>query len=266
MKILTTADYCRDLILLSEIFGHNKQLSNVPGIYCIINSVNSKSYIGSSKNIYKRLRDHIYRLRRGSHYNEYLQRAFIKYGERNFYFSVIEECLESLLEDREQFYMDTLNSVNPFFGYNIAPTANRSVISEETKKKISESMIGKPGRRLGFKVTETTKEKLREINTGKVTSPGTKSKISNTLKGVNTWARGSIKGPRPPEVKEKISAKNKGASNGQAKPVLFVVDGIIVGRWLSALDAAVANSLKPYTLRIYARNKKMYNGGHFEYE
>jgi group I intron endonuclease len=61
------------------------------GVYQIRNLINNKVYIGSSKNIKSRRRDHLYYLRHGQH-NRYLQQDWNKYGENNFIFEVLLEC------------------------------------------------------------------------------------------------------------------------------------------------------------------------------
>ena len=77
------------------------------GIYAIINKVNNKIYIGSSKNIYNRKAQHYSELRGNYHENKFLQRSWNKYGENNFEFRVIEivENIDKLLEV-EQKYID----------------------------------------------------------------------------------------------------------------------------------------------------------------
>jgi hypothetical protein len=70
--------------------------------------------------------------------------------------------------------------------------------SEETKKKLSEALIGiKKG-----KMPDETKEKLRIINTGKVTSEETKKKQSEALIGIK-------KGKMSDETKEKLRKSKK---------------------------------------------------------
>lgn len=66
------------------------------GIYSIKNKVNGKIYIGQSTDIIDRLRHHLSELRHNRHSNSYLQRSFNKYGEENFEFDVVEECLETI--------------------------------------------------------------------------------------------------------------------------------------------------------------------------
>lgn len=52
-----------------------------PGIYCIENIQTGKKYIGQQVNIRSRWYQHRNELRRGIHCNDYLQKAWNKYGE-----------------------------------------------------------------------------------------------------------------------------------------------------------------------------------------
>lgn len=61
-------------------------------IYKIENSVNGKTYIGSTDRAFERRRvEHITELRGGYHDNKYLQNSWNKYGEDSFTFSIIEK-------------------------------------------------------------------------------------------------------------------------------------------------------------------------------
>ena len=72
----------------------NKILSEKCGIYLITNLVNGKRYIGSSKDLYKRLYQHIWHLDRNEHENSYLQRSWSKYGKDSFEWGILEYCDE----------------------------------------------------------------------------------------------------------------------------------------------------------------------------
>ena len=63
------------------------------GIYEIKNKINGKMYIGQSRNINKRRSYHLWKLRSNNHFNPLLQNSFNKYGEHNFEFIILEECI-----------------------------------------------------------------------------------------------------------------------------------------------------------------------------
>ena len=98
-------------------------------------------YVGSACNLATRWRYHRWQLRKETHANTHLLRAWQKYGEDSFLFEVLEYVPEkaSLLE-REQHWLDQLESANPHFGFNICEKAESH---------------------LGVKRSEATKEKLR---------------------------------------------------------------------------------------------------------
>lgn len=107
-----------------EILKNNNPVSidieSISGIYKIINITNDKFYIGSAKNLLKRLMQHFSHLRHNESNCTKLQRAYNKYGEGNFKIVLLEECEISKLIEREQYYIDTLK---PY--YNILLTVNR---------------------------------------------------------------------------------------------------------------------------------------------
>jgi group I intron endonuclease len=78
------------------------------GVYQIRCKSDGKVYIGSSKRIYRRWTDHRRQLKDGTHHTAHLQHAWVKYGADDFEFSVIEECEQLELEQREQYWIDQL--------------------------------------------------------------------------------------------------------------------------------------------------------------
>lgn len=87
------------------------------GIYKITNTINGKIYIGQSSWLQKRFIAHKNALRKGVHPNIYLQRAYNKYGEESFDFSVIEYCSPEQLNELEQQYIKKYNTFHD--GYNL---------------------------------------------------------------------------------------------------------------------------------------------------
>ena len=87
------------------------------GIYKIQNTVNGKIYVGQSKDIEDRWTHHKYNLRNGKHANYLLQEDWYIFGENNFRFSVIEECKEHELINKEQEWILSLGTYE--YGYNL---------------------------------------------------------------------------------------------------------------------------------------------------
>ena len=125
------------------------------GIYTITNLINGKFYLGSSNNLAKRKREHIWALRKNEHNNPHLQNAFNKYGEKSFKFEIIEIIKpEENLLIIEQKRIDEYDACNREKGYNINRYASGGGLfgkdnpnfgkhmSEEQKIKIRKTMIG----------------------------------------------------------------------------------------------------------------------------
>lgn len=105
------------------------------GIYCIMNTINNKKYVGSSKNIYSRWQKHRALLRKGTHWGGHLQNAWNKYGEQSFKFIVLCKCSEEELLIKEQEY---INNLKP--EYNIMLEAKRTIVTDIIRKHISEGV------------------------------------------------------------------------------------------------------------------------------
>lgn len=68
-------------------------------IYIIENQINHKKYVGQTTDPHKRWRKH--KTDDIKNDNLVIGRAFLKYGIENFTFTIIEECNESLMSERE---------------------------------------------------------------------------------------------------------------------------------------------------------------------
>ena len=97
----------------------------ITGIYKIFNKVNGKFYIGSSKDIFGRWKEHLSELRNNKHFNSHLQSSWNKYSEESFIFQILEECEnnEKILEETEQKWLDETKCFQKEIGYNICEIA-----------------------------------------------------------------------------------------------------------------------------------------------
>lgn len=106
-------------------------------IYLITNIVNNKKYVGQTRQqLNKRWKYHITESRTFS--DRPLYRAINKYGIDNFKIRIIEECNTDLLDKRETYWIDSLETYR--YGYNATTGGEHPEHSEETRNKISQSM------------------------------------------------------------------------------------------------------------------------------
>lgn len=116
------------------------------GVYAIRNKTNDKLYIGSTFYFGGRKSGHWGDLKRNKHKNNYLQKAWNKYGEDNFEFIILEIADESILFEREYHHILKHNVLEHSIGYNLEMDPRikgNGRHSIETRTRISESRKGK---------------------------------------------------------------------------------------------------------------------------
>jgi bifunctional DNA-binding transcriptional regulator/antitoxin component of YhaV-PrlF toxin-antitoxin module/predicted GIY-YIG superfamily endonuclease len=153
------------------LFKKNNQM--ISGIYMITNIVNYKKYIGSSINLHDRCNKHKAQLKNNKHHNFHLQNAWDKYGEENFKFEIIElvSDKEKLIE-REQYWIDKLDTSNQLKGYNLNPIAGSQLgrkVPKENREKFKLSQKSRPILQFDFdgkliKEWYSAREICRELN------------------------------------------------------------------------------------------------------
>ena len=150
------------------------------GIYTITCLVNNKIYVGKSIDIKERIRQHKIKLRNGSHNNLYLLRNWVKYGEQNFKFELLEEYEECYLDSFENYWCNLLHTHNKNFGFNLQLTSpnNSKKASEETKLKLSVSCMGRIPWNKGIPRDRALVEKTRLYHLGRKRSLETVQKIA----------------------------------------------------------------------------------------
>lgn len=149
-------------------------------IYKIINDINDKIYVGQThKSIYERFNRHC----RESVWKNTKKMPIIlaikKYGKQHFSVLLLEELSEIAsqidIDNKEIEWGLKLNSLSPN-GYNLKLGNGNGIISEETKRKLSKSNLGKIR-------SKETKLNLSLSHIGYKRSEESKQKQSNTLKG-----------------------------------------------------------------------------------
>ena len=162
------------------------------GVYCILNLLNLKRYIGSSsRSLAKRLTRHRHYLNKGTHHNEHLQRAWSAEGSYAFKFKILERCSPEqcvkreqywithyLAYDRERGYNKTLTAGSPL-GYKHSKKAKRNMSAAAKGKKKSASHIANI-RAAKQNMTDSTKEKMS--NYAKNRSPEHRKKLAEAAK------------------------------------------------------------------------------------
>jgi len=113
------------------IFAMAKDLKDKGVIYCWINNLDNKRYVGSSTNLTARLYKY-YNLKHLLKNKSVISNALCKYGYSKFSLHILEVCDKSKCIEREQYYIDLLNPE-----YNILKLAGSSLgykHNEETRK------------------------------------------------------------------------------------------------------------------------------------
>lgn len=179
------------------------------GIYLILQNSTGRHYIGSAVQLERRWDRHRADLKAERHHNQKLQRAWLKYGENDFEFQIIERCVEDRLIEREQYWLD---QTMPFFNVlRKAYSAAGYKHSEEARAKMAEV-----ARRTWESMSpEQREEKARrhaETITGLRHTEETKQRMSETHKGIQRTPEqlANLKNGRTPEARAKQAESRAG--------------------------------------------------------
>lgn len=180
------------------------------GVYAIVNKANGHRYIGASCQLPRRWKNHQLALNRGIHHSKYLQRAWDKYGAKNFEFVILIICSRETRFINEQFYIDTYSPE-----YNICPTAGGGGYpghcqGEKRSEEARQTIAMANQKRTGFKHTPEAIEKIRLANTKRIISQSTRDKLCLARKGMkfpSEWCANIGKSKLGSVVSEETRAK-----------------------------------------------------------
>lgn len=180
---------------------------------------NGKCYIGMTCQTMER------RARGGRAYSgcTAFYNAIQKYGWDNFTHEILESGLSyEDASNRERHYIEVFRSLTSQNGYNLeSGGGTNTVVSEETKRKISEKLTG----RKGTPHTPESKRKLSEARRGKKMPP----RSEEYRRKLSTARKGCVFTPehRANISKSKSGAATSGKNNSHPRAVLCVETGVI---------------------------------------
>lgn len=176
----------------------------ISGIYKITNLVNGKVYIGQSKDVIRRFKEHFNVKSKLS--NTYLHYSMKHYGIENFVFEVIMKTYD--LDYWEKFFIYWYNSTDNKCGYNLTDGGQKSsrkinsfVFTDDIKEKMSESA------KQNWRDSDYHKRIVESQNKGKLTDDARKNRSFATKK---MWENGKFRNQA-----EKISKKTKGLKKSE---------------------------------------------------
>jgi group I intron endonuclease len=240
------------------------------GIYRIKNKVNNKCYYGSSKNIDKRWKRHKNELNKKKHINIILQRAWNKYGEKNFVFEIIEECDVSLLLKTEQNYLN----LSPEYNIGIKSSGGDNLSKNPNKKNIVDKIKKSLEKHYNLMTDSEIKEKYSKPLGKNPNWKGGKSfiyckcgkRIGYTNKTcINCKDKSGEYNPffgkkHTKKTKKILSEKRMGTYNGEQN-IPIIIDDV---EYRSAGEASKVLNIPMVTIRwrVLSKNKKFENYGY----
>ena len=192
--------------------------------YIIKCTTSGKNYYGSTSNFKKRVTQHKYLLLRNRHHSAHLQKAWNKYGETAFEFSILKvfECSETMLIAEKELLVTNIKN-----SYNVSTEVDKCHMlgrhhSEETKEKIRAK--GKL-----YRATEETKEKIRIARAKQIMPKGLKRTPETIAKIKASRALQVMKKGRKHSENSKKKMSLARIGNKYPRHIFITPDGIFAG-------------------------------------
>ena len=228
----------------------------ITGIYKITNKINNMSYIGQSENIWARwgAEESASRCQSDPFYYSLLSQALREFGTDNFECEILEECPAEQLNEREQYYIKSFDTLYPN-GYN----ANRG---GGVYKKLSCTMYDLDGNKIrDFNNNKEIIDFLFSINAVKMSY---RYEIIKNIREACEGERQVVWGFRWSYQGQKIKL-----SKNSSKKIVYELDSNhnIIHTWYSCGEAARAIGADTSSLAACCRGEnKTCKGRYFCYE
>jgi len=207
-----------------------KTFNKIPGIYKITNLINGKFYIGSTKNLYKRSREHYSKLNTSTHPNKKLLNSVEKYGIENFKFEPIHSHCE--IKDLLVLEGRYISNLSPEYNIDEVDINGVRSCSESTKKLIGEKSKQK------FIKNPKLKEKFINSRVPGWNKGMTNIYSSETLEKMRKAGIENIK-KRDPEIQKKfINAGKISREKSRIKIIQYDLSMNPTKEWESMAEAA----------------------------
>ncbi|MBI1214129.1 MAG: hypothetical protein GC190_21920 [Alphaproteobacteria bacterium] len=119
------------------------------GVYLILNRKTNLVYVGGTRRLAHRWRQHCRLLHQGKHPNKRMLADWKTHGSSVFRFIVLQECRPSALLRLEQHVIDRLKACDPTRGYNSQKKARSNRVGvRERKEVVAARMAKQRGRKL----------------------------------------------------------------------------------------------------------------------
>lgn len=224
-------------------------------IYKITNKVNGKVYIGQTTVPLELRWKHHCKIKT-KRCCPLIRAAIEKYGPDNFDISVLQLCNSKVeLNIQEAFWIAQYKSFGQ--GYNLTSGGDRAELAEESKKKISNALKGRPTGRKGKPSGQVA------WNKGKPWSAEMKAKLS--LAQINSTVPKAPRKPITKETRQKMSIARLGKSCPKlSKPIICLNTGV---SYESGRAAAKSLDLSPSKICLVLKGLRKHTKGYrFSYQ
>jgi group I intron endonuclease len=214
------------------------------GIYRIKNLITDERYIGLSKDLGQRWKQHLYQLEAGIHHNTPLQESWNEHGITNFAFEVCEVCYKKDLARKETEWWDK-EKAQGFSLFNGRPNGNYPEHTTASKRKISKALKGKTKSK---EHKQKISQSLMGVNKGKILSEEHKQKVSESKKGSKNPMFGTTRS------KETLAKFSK-------RVIQMDLEGNIIQEWFSASVVKRELGIDPGSIGKCCQGKRKTAGG-----